>query len=349
MFLTLDGSSLRSCSDARDQGSWLSKHVGTTLLIAGWGCSNAHAMENVRMLAIGTGEMSSNVRRHVTTEKCLQLWANMLSCIYICLTDYWPLARFQWIRVYVRVPVWARVCECVQNSLKLGPRRGSVLRMLIDPRLCRIHRLYRSTLWPIRLAVLKAVPKWLFTSLHLYKKSRKRERSAQNSESETVFELRRKLVKWRRPTHTPTLFPLFSKSSWRIPENANKSFPQKQSSNRIQKSSDHSSATSELQITARRQSTLCVQCVQWSDVDRADVWRWSTDDLRLTLQWSGVDSTEAGPESYRISHRHSLWSVTVQTGRYNSVLFLYPECCELCTDVKDWHNSVSTIKTLRDL
>ena len=37
----------------------LSKHVGTTLLIAGWGCSNAHAMENVRMLAIGTGEMSS--------------------------------------------------------------------------------------------------------------------------------------------------------------------------------------------------------------------------------------------------------------------------------------------------
>jgi len=83
----------------------------------------------------------------------------------------------------------------VQNSLKLGPRRGSVLRMLIDPRLCRIHRLYRSTLWPIRLAVLKAVPKWLFTSLHLYKKSRKRERSAQNSESETVFELRRKLVK----------------------------------------------------------------------------------------------------------------------------------------------------------
>ena len=67
--------------------------------------------------------------------------------------------------------------------------------MLIDPRLCLIHRLYRSTLWPIRLAVLKAVPKWLFTSLHLYPKSRKRERSAQNSESETVFELRRKLVK----------------------------------------------------------------------------------------------------------------------------------------------------------
>ena len=67
----------------------------------------------------------------------------------------------------------------MQNSLKLGPRRGSVLRMLIDPRLCLIHRLYRSTLWPIRLAVLKAVPKWLFTPLHLYKKGRKREVSSE--------------------------------------------------------------------------------------------------------------------------------------------------------------------------
>ncbi len=56
------------------------------------------------------------------------------------------------------------------------------------------------------------------------------------------------------------------------------------------------SAALELQMSAHRPFFFCMQTLQASEADPEEVWAWSTDGLRLILQYSRLDAAESGPE-----------------------------------------------------